>query len=111
VVKIFGQVQREGVVQYIKGKSLGYYIERSGGFRPEADKNKVAINYANGDVRLKKNYLFSIISISPPVLDGSTIYVYRKANKPPFNVTQFLAVTASTATSVATLFLLYQNNK
>jgi len=106
VVKIFGQVQREGVVQYIKGKSLGYYIERSGGFKPEADKNQVAVNYANGDVRLKKNYLFSTISMSPPVLDGSTIYVYRKANKPPFQFTQFLSVAASAATSIATLYII-----
>ncbi len=106
VVKIYGQVQREGVVQYIKGKSLGYYIERSGGFKPEADKDQVAVNYANGDVRLKKNYLFSTISVSPPVLDGSTIYVYRKANKPPFQFTQFLSVAASAATSIATLYII-----
>ena len=107
IVKVFGQVQRQGEVQYVKGKKLGYYIERSGGFKPDADKGHVAINYANGDVRLKKNYLLSLISISPPILDGSTIYVYRTPTKTPFNTIQFLSATASAATSIVTLYLLY----
>ncbi len=106
VVKVYGQVQRDGVVQYVKGKSLAYYIERAGGFKPEADKDHVVVNYANGDVRLKKNYLFSTISISPPIYDGSIIYVYRKPIKPPFEFAQFLSVAASAATSITTLYLL-----
>ena len=111
VVKISGHVQRHGVVQYIKGKTLRYYIERAGGFTNEADKKRIVVNYANGDVRLKKNYLLSLISVSPPIKDGSTIYVYRTQPKPPFNFTQFLSTTATAATSIATLYLLYQNNK
>ena len=111
VVKIYGQVQRQGVVQYVKGKKLSYYIERAGGFTNEADNKRIVVNYANGDVRLKKNYLFSTISISPPVLDGSTIYVYRTKIKPPFNTIQFLSATASAATSIVTLYLLYDRTK
>jgi len=90
---------------------LKYYIERAGGFTNEADKKRIVVNYANGDVRLKKNYLLSLISISPPVKDGSTIYIYKAKQKPPFNFTQFLSTTATAATSIATLYLLYQNNK
>jgi protein involved in polysaccharide export with SLBB domain len=111
IVKIYGQVQREGMVQHVKGKSLRYYIERAGGFTNDADKKRVIVNYANGDVRLKKNYFLSLISISPPVKDGSTIYVYRARPKPQFDLTQFLSTTASAATSIATLYLLYQTNK
>ena len=111
VVKISGQVQRQGTIQYVKGKSLNYYIERAGGFTHQADKKRVVVNYANGDVRLKKNYLLSLITISPPVLDGSTIYVYKSRVRTPFNVTQFLSATASAATSIGTLYLIYENNK
>ena len=111
VVKISGHVQREGTVQYVKGKTMRYYIERAGGFTNEADKKHIAVNYANGDVRLQKNYLLSLIKISPPVRDGSTIFVYRTPPKPVFNFTQFLSTTATAATSIATLYLLYQNNK
>ncbi len=110
VVKISGQVQRQGVVQYVQGKTLRYYIERAGGFTNEADRKRVVVNYANGDVRLKKNYLLSLISISPPIKDGSTIYVYKRRPKPVFDFTQFLSTTASAATSIATLYLLYINS-
>lgn len=111
IVKIFGQVHREGLVQFVKGKSLSYYIERAGGFTYEADKKRVVVHYANGDVRLKKNYLFSLLSISPPIKDGSTVYVFRKETKPPFNITQLLATTASAASSIITLYLLYETTK
>ncbi len=111
VVKISGRVQRPGTVQYVKGKTMRYYIERAGGFTNEADKKHIAVNYANGDVRLQKNYLLSLIKISPPIRDGSTILVYRTPPKPLFNFTQFLSTTATAATSIATLYLLYQNNK
>ena len=111
VVKISGWVNRTGTVQYVKGKSMKYYIERAGGFANDADKKRIAINYANGDIRLQKNYLLSLIKIPPPVRDGSTIVVYRAKSKPPFNITQFLNTTAATATSIATLYLLYQNYK
>ena len=111
VVKISGQVQRQGTVQYVKGKSLAYYIERAGGYNFDADKKRVVVHYANGDVRLKRNYLLSLISISPPILDGSTIYVYKMPNKPPFDLTQLLGTTAQAASSIATLYLLYQNTQ
>lgn len=111
IVKIFGQVHREGLVQFVRGKSLSYYIERAGGYTYEADKKRVVVHYANGDVRLKKSYLFSLLSISPPIKDGSTVYVFRKETKPPFNITQLLATTASTASSIITLYLLYETTK
>jgi len=111
VVKIQGEVNREGLAQYVKGKSLGYYIEQAGGFTYQADKKNVTVQYANGNVRQKKNYLFSLISNSPPVEDGATITVYKKEPKPPFNVTQFLSATASAATSLVTLYLVYEQAK
>ena len=106
VVKIEGEVNRQGLVQFIKGKSLGYYIERAGGFTYNANKRNVTVHYANGNVRQKKSFLLPILAISPPVLDGSTITIYSKEPKPPFNLTQFLGTTASAATSIATLWLL-----
>ncbi|MEE8341538.1 MAG: SLBB domain-containing protein [Candidatus Neomarinimicrobiota bacterium] len=111
VIKIEGEVNREGLVQFVKGKSISYYIERAGGFSYNADKRNVIIQYANGNVRKKKSFLFARLSFSPPIRDGSTIIVYTKEPKPPFNATQFLAATASATTSIMTLYLVYQNNK
>ena len=111
VVKIEGEVNREGVIQFVKGKSLRYYIERAGGFSYNADKKNVTVQYANGNVRQKKSFLTSLLSISPPIKDGSTVTVYTKEPKPPFNAAQFLSATASAATSIVTLYLIYENNK
>lgn len=111
VVKVEGQVNREGLVQFVSGKSLSYYIERAGGFSYDGDRKNVIVHYANGNVRKKKSFLISLLSISPPVRDGSTITVYQKAPKAPFNVAQFLSATASAATSIVTLYLIYENNK
>jgi polysaccharide export outer membrane protein len=111
VVKIEGQVNREGLIQFVKGKSLRYYIERAGGFSNNANKKNITVHYANGNVRQKKSFITSLLSISPPVKDGSTIIVYTKQPKPPFSAAQFLSATASAATSIITIWLIYQNNK
>ena len=111
VVKIEGEVNREGLIQFVKGKSLRYYIERAGGYSYNANKKNVTVHYANGNVRQKKSFITSLLSISPPVKDGSTVTVYTKEPKLPFNVAQFLSATASAATSIVTLYLIYENNK
>jgi protein involved in polysaccharide export with SLBB domain len=111
VVKVEGEVNREGLVQFVKGKSLRYYIERAGGFSYNADRKNVTVQYANGNVRQKKSFLISLLSISPPIGDGSTITIYTKEPKPPFNAAQFLSATATAATSIATLYLIYETNK
>ncbi len=111
VVKVEGEVNREGLVQFVKGKSLRYYIERAGGFSYNADRKNVTVQYANGNVRQKKSFLISLLSISPPIGDGSTITIYTKEPKPPFNTAQFLSATATAATSIATLYLIYETNK
>ena len=111
VVKVEGQVNKEGLVQFVQGKSLNYYIEKAGGFTHFADKKNVIVQYANGNVRKKKNILPYLVYLSPPIKDGSTIIVYTKEAKNPFNTIQLLSSTASVATSVVTLYILIQNNK
>ena len=90
---------------------MRYYIERAGGFSNNAKKGNVTVHYANGNVRQKKSFITSLLSISPPVKDGSTITVYTKQPKPPFSAAQFLSAAASAATSIITIWLIYQNNK
>jgi len=111
VIRIEGEVNRKGLIQFARGKSLRYYIERAGGFSNNANKKNVTVRYANGNVRQKKSFLTSLLSISPPVKDGSTVTVYTKKPKPPFRAAQFLSATASAATSIVTIWLIYQNNK
>jgi len=110
IITVQGQVNKQGQVQYVPGKSLKYYIERAGGYNYLADKKNVIVQYANGNVRKKKSFITSLLSISPPIRDGATITVYQAEPKAPFNATQFLAATASAATSIVTLYLLIDQN-
>jgi len=111
VIKVEGQVNKQGLVQFVPGRSLRYYIEKAGGYNYNADKRNVIVQYANGNVRKKKSLLTSLVSISPPVKDGATITIFSKQPKPPFSAVQFLSATASAATSIVTLYLLYDNNR
>ena len=42
-VQVWGQVLRPGILTYEPGQTLGSYIERAGGFAPEADKGKMEL--------------------------------------------------------------------
>ena len=100
VVQVLGEVNRPGLVQHAKNKSLKGYLENAGGFTQYAGKNNITIIYANGDVRIKKRFR------SPEISEGTIIMVYAKENKNPFNFTEFTTNIASLITSAATLYLL-----
>jgi protein involved in polysaccharide export with SLBB domain len=98
-ITVEGAIFNPGLVQYIPGKSLKEYIESAGGFTPNAQRKTIAIHYANGDVKLKKNIWYT-----PPVREGSTITVYKKPASTPFDVTEFLKELASVTASLATIY-------
>ena len=96
VVQVVGEVYKPGFVQYKKGASLNYYIERAGGRTLFAEKKGTIVIYANGDIKIKKWF-------SPEVKEGSTIIVNTAEIKEPFDITEFLKETASIAASTATI--------
>lgn len=49
-VKINGEVLYPNTVGYVKGKSVGYYIDQAGGFSSKAKKRQAYIIYMNGTV-------------------------------------------------------------
>ena len=49
-VKINGEVLYPNTVGYVKGKSVGYYIDQAGGFSSKAKKKQAYIIYMNGTV-------------------------------------------------------------
>ena len=103
VVQIIGEVNRPGLVQYDKEKSLKNYIENAGGYTKYADKKNITIIFANGDVRTKKKFFQSKIG------EGTTIIVNLKGLNEPFNLTEFTTNIASVITSMATLYLIITN--
>ena len=101
-ISIQGEVFNPGIVEYIKGKSLRYYINSAGGFTQEANRDGVIIIHANGEVFPKRLFGFNRIS------DGSTIIIHKKAEVEKFNVTQFATNWTSIISSVITSFILTQ---
>jgi len=75
-------VKTTGAVAYpatipCKGKHLRGYIDRSGGFAPNADRSRVYVISANGSVRSTKTGFFGIRNF-PPIEPGATIVVPTK---------------------------------
>ena len=100
VVEVLGEVNRSGLIQYDKKRSLNYYIENAGGFNEYSDKLNITIIYANGNVNIKKRFRNSKIT------EGATIIVNRKEETEPFSITEFSTNIASIITSLATLILI-----
>ena len=102
VVQILGEVNRPGLVQYDKKKTLRDYLENAGGYTEGADKNSITIIFANGDVRIKKWFF------QPNIGEGSTIIVQLKEEREPFKLNELTTSIASLMTSMATLYLLLE---
>ena len=100
VVKIKGEVNRPGLVQYEKRKSFSSYIESAGGYTNNADKNNITVIYSNGEVRIKKKLR------KPNIHEGVTIIVHKQKTKEEFSLTELSTNFASLLTSLATLILL-----
>src|SRR5437867_11731088 len=57
-VKVAGAVNSPGSVLWKQGRGLGYYIAGAGGYSYRADKGRVSVKYANGEVKTRRRTLF-----------------------------------------------------
>ena len=72
-VKVLGAVNSPGSVLWEQGRDLDYYLSSAGGFTYRADKGRVNVRYANGEVRTKRKTLF--FSSVPRPGPGSEVFV------------------------------------
>lgn len=96
-VKVSGSVHNPFSVNFQKGKSLKYYIDRCGGFENDALKRDVYVKYPNGATATTNGFL---INDYPKVTPGSEIIVPEKEEKQRLGTGQWLAI-ASTFSSIA----------
>ncbi|WP_073169939.1 SLBB domain-containing protein [Tangfeifania diversioriginum] len=96
-VKITGSVQNPFSITYQEGKSLKYYIDKSGGFSSDALKRKVYVRYPNGATSSTKSF---IVKNYPEVLPGSQIVVPAKPEREGITTQTWLSI-ASTFSSIA----------
>ncbi|HEX4627983.1 MAG TPA: SLBB domain-containing protein, partial [Gemmatimonadales bacterium] len=97
-VKIVGAVNSPGSVLWKRGARLDYYLSGAGGFAFNADKGRVSVRLANGEVRTRHRSLFSSGDPSPG--PGSEIFVPVKE---PGEKTNTVALIGGVAQVLASL--------
>jgi protein involved in polysaccharide export with SLBB domain len=102
-IEVAGMVLKPSLVQYKKGLSLKKYIFKSGGFSESAEKNKIYVAYANGDVKTTKRFLY--IKRYPKLAPGAVIFVPEKSVKEKMSAAELMGIT----TSIATLGILIRS--
>lgn len=94
-VKISGDVMYPITMNYEKGRSLGYYIRRAGGYGDNARKSRVYAIYLNGSVKQISHY--SSKDIEP----GCQIVVPSKKQKNKMSTAEVLSIGSSSASIAA----------
>ena len=95
-IEITGMVLKPSLVQYEREFSLKEYISKSGGFSEGAEKNKIYVAYANGDIKTIKRFLF--IKRYPKLTPGAVIFIPKKNIKEKMSTAELLGITTSIAT-------------
>jgi polysaccharide biosynthesis/export protein len=78
-VAINGAVELPGLVQYLPGKNVRFYVDNLGGYRQNADSRRAYVHRANGLVMKATRRLW----FDPHVPPGSTIVVPEKGTGRP----------------------------
>lgn len=106
-VKVSGAVNSPGSVLWQKGRRLEYYINAAGGFSYKADKGRVGVKFANGEVRTRRRSMFSTADPKPG--PGSEVSVPDKNPIPSTNwITIAGAVSGILSSLIAIIVLLRQ---
>ena len=101
-VFVTGSVYNPGVIEYKKGKSTNYYLNRAGGITEIGNRRGVVVILPNGMVSPKLWYN------NPRVIEGSIVYVNEKSADEPFDLTQFATNWTSIISSMVTAIVLSQ---
>jgi len=80
-VFVFGEIMNPGAVNHVDGKSVDYYLSKSGGFSRLADSKRVVVIQPNGETFLATNSLFGMFKGEGYLQPGSTIYIPKQIGK------------------------------
>lgn len=90
-VKIIGNVNNPFSLSFEEGKSMRYYIDKTGGFDTNALKRKVYVQYANGYTASTKSFIWRKY---PEVKPGCIVIVPEKPEKKG-DTGRWLAITSA----------------
>lgn len=105
-IKVLGEILNPIGLAFENGRSLKYYIKKTGGFTNNAKKSKIYVLYANGTTKTTQNSLF--IKDYPRIEPGCQIIIPPKPEKTNQDNSSkwlsFASVLASLALAFATIF-------
>ena len=78
---VFGEVLNPGAVSFAEGKSLDFYLRKSGGVSRLADDKRIVIIQPNGETISINNDIFGLFRENEYLLPGATIYVPKFIGK------------------------------
>jgi len=99
-VNVFGQVLNPGYVTYVEKMDYRYYIEKTGGFGREADKDKIRV--------LKRNTQAWLNPDDAMIEPGDQVFVPRRLRRPSSVYFNTFRDVLQTTASFATVYLLYR---
>ena len=103
VIYVYGQVNKEGYVQYRKGANADYYIEKAGGYSLAADEGATRI------VKFHTRGYYKPDEIE--IENGDFIYVPKYDKKTFTEVISLVAQIASVVLGVLTTYILIKNTE
>jgi protein involved in polysaccharide export with SLBB domain len=109
LIKMSGEVLLSTKTNYVKGKSLNYYLGKSGGTTENAKRSKIYVLYPNGKVSKTHTTAFGLIRTYPRINPGSEIIVPAKAERNRLSTGEFVGLT-SAFVSLASLVIITINS-
>ena len=81
-IYIYGEVNFEGALKYVNNESIDFYIQKSGGFKEQANKKMIYVLHPNGDTQRYSAARKNIFQSSPSEIEfklypGSVIFIPR----------------------------------
>jgi protein involved in polysaccharide export with SLBB domain len=98
---VVGAVLNPTSVLYEEGRDVEYYIANAGGYTRNADKGRVAVQFANGSAEVKRKLLF--LAHSPTPRPGSIVAVPEIPTDARVDTTALLGTIAQILTSAVAI--------
>ena len=101
-IRVTGEVLKPINIVFQPGKSMGQYINESGGFSYNANKRGAYVVYANGAIKSTNKFLF--FYDYPSIKPGSEIFVPKHAPKEKLGIQGLIGISSALA-SLALIFI------
>lgn len=105
LINVQGNIFSPGLISTEKPVSVKKAINLAGGLKPFTDKNKIYLERSDGSKK-KVRYITSRYSRLYP---GDSLYVPKKENYEPFDITNFLSSITSTLANVLAVIAIIEN--